>query len=102
MEFYAESFSYSNEYGQTKRPWANFIKWKENDQVISIYHSDVMMTVIPKRLFSNQEQINTLRTYLSNSIVQKKAGSRSRRTIMILVVLMVIILTIYSFMNQLK
>ena len=101
MEFFEESFSYSNEYSQSKRPWADFIKWKENDQVLSIYHSDVVMTVIPKRLFSDQEHIDTIRNYLSSSIEHKKTGSRSRRIIMVVVVIMVIILTISSFVNQL-
>ena len=100
IEFAEDYVIYSNEYGQAKRPWSDYVKFKENDQLFSIYHSDVAMNIIPKRLFSNQEQINSLRIYLSNSIVNKKASSRFRWIIMVLAVIMVIILTIYSFMNQ--
>ena len=98
MEISEDYFRMSNEYGQSNRPWADFIKWKENKHVFSLYHSDVMLTVIPKRLFNNQEQINTFRNILSNNIVPPKAR-RSSRTIIVMIIIAGII-SIVSYTMQ--
>jgi hypothetical protein len=102
IEISEDDFIYSNEYGQTKRPWSNIVKWKENDQIFSIYHSDVALTIIPKRSFINQDQINLVQTFLSNTIAPKKAGHSSRPIVYVVLFIFVSILCVSSYMNQLQ
>ncbi|MBF0434374.1 MAG: YcxB family protein [Magnetococcales bacterium] len=33
--------------------WSDIVKWKDNDQIILIYVSDINFVVIPKRIFSD-------------------------------------------------
>ncbi len=59
----------SNEIGNSNRPWTNFTKWKENKDLFLLYHSDVMFSMIPKRLLTDPEQVITLRTLLERNKV---------------------------------
>ncbi|OEU69723.1 MAG: hypothetical protein BA864_14435 [Desulfuromonadales bacterium C00003093] len=97
MEISEDYFRISNEYGQSNRPWSDFIKWKENKHVFSLYHSDVMLTVIPKRLLINQEQINNLQNILSNNIVPSKANRSSRTIIIFVMIIFAVILSFVSY-----
>jgi len=57
----------SNEFGNSIRPWKNFIKWKENEELITLYHSDVMFTIIPKRLLTDPQQLEMLKSYITKN-----------------------------------
>jgi hypothetical protein len=66
MEITDSNIAVSSEFGNAIRPWNHFIKWKENEELITLYHSDVMFTIIPKRLFTAPQQLQTIK-----SLIQK-------------------------------
>lgn len=57
----SECISVVSEAGQAKRPWRNYIKSKESDDVFLLYHSDAMFEVIPKVWFHSLEQAEEFR-----------------------------------------
>jgi len=67
MEITDAGLTLTNEFGQTIRPWEKFIKWRENRDLFLLYHADVLYTILPKRLFSNPEEIDTIRTNLQKN-----------------------------------
>lgn len=79
----------SNEFGTVNRPWDNFHKWKENNDLLILYHSDVLYTILPKRIFSDAAQIENVKEYLiSNQVPVAKSRFRF---VYILIVLFFII-----------
>jgi hypothetical protein len=74
FEFTEAGMHTSNELGNSTRPWTYFTKWKENKELIMIYHSDVLFNIVPKRFFAEAQQIETLKSFLEKNKVPK-AGS---------------------------
>jgi YcxB-like protein len=64
----------TNIYGYSNRPWSNFRKWKESSNLIMLYHSDVLFTMIPKRFCADQ-QIEAIHTYLKENKVPQATSS---------------------------
>ncbi|MCP4644461.1 MAG: YcxB family protein [bacterium] len=67
-EFTEAKFLTSGDYGNTAIPWHEFHKWEEGKHVFLVYVSDVLLTIIPKRIFASQEEQEQLRSYLTNGI----------------------------------
>ncbi len=57
-----------NENGRTSTPWADFLKWKQNDELILLYFSDCMFHMIPKRFFAGIGEFENLREMLPSKI----------------------------------
>lgn len=51
--------------GQGHRPWSHYIRLRENDAVILLYHSDILFDLIPKRWFADPAMLQAFRTELS-------------------------------------
>ena len=100
IEFTETGMSSSNEVGNSNRPWINFIKWKENKDLFMLYHSDVMFNMIPKRCFTDPQQIETVRSFLEKNNVPK-AKSRLLTGCVIYIVLFVIIVVI-AYVNAMR
>jgi hypothetical protein len=90
LEFTDTGMTMSNEFGNSIRPWKNFIKWKENSELIMLYHSDVMYSIIPKRIFPDSQQIETFKSYLEKEKVSV-AKSRSMASCVIYIVLIFVV-----------
>lgn len=99
IEFSDTGMSVSNELGNANRPWGNFHKWKENKDLLILYHSDVLYTILPKRIFSNAAQIEKVKGYLlSNNIPEAK----SRFNIgYLLIILLLIIACLMLYLSTL-
>ncbi len=80
----------ANEFGQSTRPWSNFTNWKENEHLFLLYHSDALQTLIPKRIFSNQEQIEFLRERLRENI-KTKVETKARKKPLLLIILIIVL-----------
>lgn len=80
----------SNEFGNSIRPWKNFNKWKENKELLILYHSDVLYSILPKRLFPDPQQIEMIKTYLENNKVPA-AKSRFQVSCIIFIILFIIV-----------
>jgi hypothetical protein len=92
MEISDQGFSISNSYGQSLIPWKDFVKWKEGQELFLLYRSDVMFTMIPKRLISTENDLQTLREQLARNNVPdaRKADKRLRITSFVIYFLLVI------------
>jgi hypothetical protein len=53
--------------GQASRPWLDYVKSKEDNQVFLLYHSDVMFEIIPKSWFRSSEQVEAFRRLSSRA-----------------------------------
>jgi hypothetical protein len=67
----------TNQLGHAEQPWSTFVKWRENDDVLLLYHSDVLFSTLPKRIF-NTEQIEAVKAYLKANQVPGETPRRSR------------------------
>jgi hypothetical protein len=90
IEFTDDAMIASNEFGNSTRPWKNFTKWKENNELIMVYHSDVMYSILPKRIFTDSQQIETVKSYLEKYKVPA-AKSRSMASCVIYIALVIVI-----------
>ena len=71
LEFTEAGMNFSNDLGNSTRPWAYFTKWKENEEIMLLYQSDALVTMIPKRLFADPQQIETVQALLEKNAVPK-------------------------------
>jgi hypothetical protein len=79
LEFTDTGLVASYESGTSTRPWGNFIRWKENKDLLMLYHSDVKYSIIPKRFFIDPQQIETVKAYLKkNDVPTTKKRSMTR------------------------
>jgi len=95
FEFTETGMSSSNELGNSTRPWTNFVKWKENKELILLYHSDVLFSMIPVRFFTDPQQVEIIKSFLEKNKVPK-AKSRFMVGCIIYFILFLIIATIVS------
>jgi len=57
----AEHISAQSQMGSARRPWAHYIKVKEDGHIFLLYHSDQMFEMFPKSWFSSTGAINEFR-----------------------------------------
>ncbi|WP_374334561.1 YcxB family protein [Leeia sp.] len=58
------SFTASSVQGHGSMPWADFVRYKEDQAVILLYHDDSLYTLVPKRWFQDTAQLNDFRQQL--------------------------------------
>ena len=100
FEFTDTGMNTTNELGNSTRPWAHFVKWKENKDLLMLYHSDVLFSMIPKRFFADPQQVETVKSFLEKNEVPK-AKSRFLIGCVIYIVLLLIIVVIV-YINAMK
>jgi hypothetical protein len=71
VEFTEAGLNFSNDLGNSTRPWTYFTKWKENEEIMLLYQSNALVTMIPKRLFADPQQIETVQAFLEKNAVPK-------------------------------
>jgi hypothetical protein len=59
-----EKLFLSSEHGHAARSWSDFLKAKENDELILLYINDVRYEIIAKRWFGNASDLNAFRAHL--------------------------------------
>ena len=89
----------SNEFGNSIRPWKNFIKWKENEELIILYHSDVMFTIIPKRLFTDPQQLETIKSYITKNGIKTEKSNTLRAVYLVVLALFISVLLCNQTLN---
>jgi hypothetical protein len=55
MEIDESGITITTELGRSLRPWKHFVKWKEDEQMLLLYHADNMATILPKRMFDEKD-----------------------------------------------
>jgi hypothetical protein len=63
-QFNETGLSCTSEFGNSNMPWSTFVRWKEDRELFMLYHSDVMFNMIPKRSFSDPQEIEAFRSHL--------------------------------------
>ena len=59
-----EKLFLASELGQAARSWSDFVKAKENDELILLYINDALYEIIAKRWFADASDLNTFRAHL--------------------------------------
>jgi hypothetical protein len=83
-------FHFQNSYGNGRIPWEDFTKWKESKEILLLYRSDIMFHMLPKRLFQNQGEIDTVLERLREKGVPDARKSRSLTVIAIIAALVIV------------
>jgi len=84
------SLEISNNYGNIKRPWSDFIKWREDDQLLLLYESDALYRVFPKRFFTNSEQLAAIRQKLTENHIPAASGPTGCAVVILLIMVLMI------------
>jgi len=61
----ADKLFASSALGQSTRPWSDFPKARENDQIILLYYNDAFFEILSKRWFRDAAQIEDFRRHLN-------------------------------------
>ncbi len=48
----------------SKTPWHNYMRWRENDSVFLLYHSDALFQIIPKASFASEDALLDFKKHL--------------------------------------
>ena len=100
MEFSDAGLNFSNEFGHTLRPWKIFYKWKENKKLFMLYQSEIVFTMIPKRLLADSNLLDTVKQYLSQNSIPSavKHQSSMRPVLLYLFIIFMIAVCYYQFL----
>ena len=72
VELTDESVFMKSEIGESKMTWDFFLKWKENDVLFTLYQSDLLLHIFPKRCFASPEEVAQFRELLVKKIGQAR------------------------------
>jgi hypothetical protein len=75
IEFTENEMIFSNEFGHHRKPLETFVNWKEDSELILLYSSDNAYNVLPKRIFVDAQQVETVRSWLKNKVKIEKSNS---------------------------
>jgi hypothetical protein len=78
IELSEEGFAVQHRYGGSRIPWKDFTKWKEDQEMILLYRSDLSFNFLPKRCLAGGDQLQYLRDQLVQNKVPDAASLRSR------------------------
>ncbi len=85
-EITEEGLKLSNELGSSLRPWKNFVKWKEDRELLLLFLSDITYVLLPKRFLTGPEQLESIHRQLARFNVP---AARNRSAIWMLLALLV-------------
>ena len=64
VELDAMQSRWSSPAGQVSYPWRDFYRWKEDEALFLLYHTESFFQMLPKRSLSGPEGVERLRGYL--------------------------------------
>lgn len=97
MEFSEKGTKFTNSFGHNERSWSHFVKWKEDEQALLLYHSDQTFNLIPKRLLAEADGLSFVREQLQKHQVPV-AGTPSQVLFTQVVALMVMLFSVISIL----
>lgn len=65
MHWDSEELRWSSADGSGKTCWVDFVKWRRNDRVLLLYHSDLLFQLLPMRAFTSEELWASFETELA-------------------------------------
>jgi len=66
-----DGFTIQMENALVKKPWSDFLKWKEGKTLFVVYISDNMFQLVPKRFFSLPEDVTSFRNLLNAKVAAR-------------------------------
>jgi hypothetical protein len=97
VELTADAFQVSNAYGSSERPWSDFVMWKENQNLFTLYQSNVLFNILPKRVLTDPDQERIIQEYLTQNNVQQDKKRRFPLWLVLLVLAAVILTLVYQY-----
>ena len=71
MSWDSQVLTCRNATGESRIPWSDFVRWKENERLFLLYVSDVLFQLVPKQIFPNQDAVTAFRRVLAEHIVAR-------------------------------
>ncbi len=90
-------FEFRNEFGNSRIPWGDFVKWKENHEMLLLYRSDYRFHMLPKRIFEAQGGIAYVREKLQQHNVRSAGQVRNRVQTVLVVALVLVVIVVFLF-----
>lgn len=100
IELTDEEFQFRNEFGKNRTRWENFVKWKENGELLLLYRSERAFHLLPKRLLQSENAIDYVLGKLREHNVPMADQVRKRNPIQMAVMAGLIIFAIAVFLSQ--
>jgi|GEM_PF-1243241 len=98
IELTDEEFHFRNEFGDSRIPWGNFVKWKENAELLLLYRSNAAFHLLPKRLFPSGQAADYVLSHLRAHNVPNAAQVRNPIQIAVMAGLIIIAIVVF-FLN---
>ncbi len=91
-------FEFQSEYGNSRVPWKEFVKWIENKELLLLYRSDQAYHMLPKRIFGERGGIDYARERLRDHKVP--VAGKVQNPVEAAIVLTLVIVMIIVFLVQ--
>ena len=62
-----EWLNVASEHAHDRRRWSDYIKLRESEELVLLYHSDIMFEIFPKAWFNEQKQMDEFRRLASQA-----------------------------------
>jgi hypothetical protein len=98
IELTDEEFHFWNEFGSSRIPWGDFVKWKENAELLLLYRSDAAFHLLPKRLFPSGQAADYVMSHLRAHNVPNTAKVRNPVQVVFVAGLIVVAIVVF-FLN---
>lgn len=72
MEITSEGVRTENAFVTSRRPWDFYVRWRENERLLMLYHSDARFSMIPKRLLAEPGAQEAIREWLASHRVPRR------------------------------
>lgn len=68
-----EGLEYTGPDGHSKKPWSDYLKWKEGRTHFLLYLADSYYQMVPKRFFTEPQQVDIFRSLLESKVRRREA-----------------------------
>ncbi len=102
MELTEQEFEIRNEFGVTHLPWKDFVKWKENGEMLLMYRSDTMFHLLPKRLLPKTDDIQYVldRLQQNNVPIASKVRNPMQTTLIAIVIVTIAVVFLLQLLTR--
>lgn len=88
----------TSQYGNSVRPWSSFHKWKENQDLLLLYLSDIVFVIIPKH-FCTPEQIEAIRGHLAQNGIPQTRRNPARLVMLVMFFVMIVAFGVLMYVS---
>jgi hypothetical protein len=68
MSWNLDGIQAKSQNGESFTSWSDFIRWKEGEYLFLLYISDLQFHMLPKRVFSSEQELNDFRAHLERCV----------------------------------